>query len=109
MDDREWLEADGLGGFARGTAGRVRTRRYDALLLCSLRPPADRFALVSDLEAWVVTDQWRFGLTPQHYAPGVLHPAIPETRFHAEPWPTWQIELADGTVIEQSILVPRER
>lgn len=29
----EWLEADGLGGFASGTATGVRTRRYHALLL----------------------------------------------------------------------------
>jgi hypothetical protein len=25
---REWLEADGLGGFSSGTAGAIRTRRY---------------------------------------------------------------------------------
>ena len=31
--DAEWLEADGLGGFASGTASGIRTRRYHALLL----------------------------------------------------------------------------
>ena len=30
---REWLEADGLGGFASGTVDGIRTRRYHALLL----------------------------------------------------------------------------
>ncbi|MGH9391116.1 MAG: glycogen debranching enzyme N-terminal domain-containing protein, partial [Vicinamibacteria bacterium] len=30
---REWLEADGLGGFASGTESGIRTRRYHALLL----------------------------------------------------------------------------
>jgi hypothetical protein len=29
----EWLEADGLGGFASGTVDGIRTRRYHALLL----------------------------------------------------------------------------
>ncbi|TMA37779.1 MAG: hypothetical protein E6J79_09235, partial [Deltaproteobacteria bacterium] len=29
----EWLEADGLGGFASGTVSGIRTRRYHALLL----------------------------------------------------------------------------
>jgi len=33
LDEREWLEADGLGGFASGTVSGVRTRRYHALLL----------------------------------------------------------------------------
>ena len=37
----EWLEADGLGGFASGTVAGIRTRRYHALLL-SATTPADR-------------------------------------------------------------------
>ncbi|MDQ6735689.1 MAG: glycogen debranching enzyme N-terminal domain-containing protein [Nitrospirota bacterium] len=30
MSRMEWLEADGLGGFASGTAAGIRTRRYHA-------------------------------------------------------------------------------
>ena len=37
--DAEWLEADGIGGFASGTVGLVRTRRYHALLLTARRRP----------------------------------------------------------------------
>jgi hypothetical protein len=33
LDTREWLEADGLGGFASGTGATVRTRRYHGWLL----------------------------------------------------------------------------
>ncbi|TMA58821.1 MAG: hypothetical protein E6J80_04510, partial [Deltaproteobacteria bacterium] len=29
--EAEWLEADGLGGFASGTVSGMRTRRYHAL------------------------------------------------------------------------------
>ena len=36
---REWLEADGLGGFASGTVAGLRTRRYHALLLAATTPP----------------------------------------------------------------------
>ena len=37
IDDRtEWLEADGLGGFASGTTAGIRTRRYHALLLTAI-------------------------------------------------------------------------
>src|SRR5262249_52691395 len=35
----EWLEADGLGGFASGTVAGPRTRRYHALLLTPTTPP----------------------------------------------------------------------
>ena len=37
--EAEWLEADGLGGFASGTVAGVRTRRYHALLLAATTPP----------------------------------------------------------------------
>src|SRR5512147_2830768 len=53
--EAEWLEADGLGGFASGTASGVRTRRYHALLLAAAAPPGDRRALVQGFVAWLVT------------------------------------------------------
>ena len=37
---REWLEADGRGGFASGTSTGIRTRRYHALLLAATTPSA---------------------------------------------------------------------
>ena len=49
----EWLETDGLGGFAMGTADGIRTRRYHALLLVATRPPDRRMVLVADLEVFV--------------------------------------------------------
>ena len=53
---REWLETDGLGGFASGTSTGIRTRRYHALLLTALTPPTRRVVLVNGFEAWVETD-----------------------------------------------------
>ncbi|HEX3350855.1 MAG TPA: glycogen debranching enzyme N-terminal domain-containing protein, partial [Acetobacteraceae bacterium] len=38
--EAEWLESDGLGGYASGTVSGIRTRRYHALLLCATQPPA---------------------------------------------------------------------
>ena len=46
-DDREWLEPDGLGGFASGTVSGIRTRRYHALLLTAVTPPTGRMTLVN--------------------------------------------------------------
>lgn len=43
----EWLEADGLGGFASGTVSGIRTRRYHALLLTATTPPTGRYVLVN--------------------------------------------------------------
>ncbi len=103
---REWLEADGLGGFAFGTASGIRTRRYHALLLAATTPPTGRFVLVNGIEAWLETPLGSFALSSQHYAPDVIHPdgAAHIERFSADPWPRWTFALADGTRIEHGIL-----
>ncbi|HUK62763.1 MAG TPA: glycogen debranching enzyme N-terminal domain-containing protein, partial [Dongiaceae bacterium] len=107
LDAREWLEADGLGGFASGTVSGVRTRRYHALLLAACTPPTGRMVLVNGLEVWVTTPDGVTALSAQRYAPGVVHPDGAEwiASFDAEPWPTWRYRLSGGIEIEQEILV----
>jgi len=110
LDTRsEWLEADGLGGFASGTVAGPRTRRYHALLLAASQPPAGRFVLVNGIEAWVVTPAGTFPLSAQCYAPGVRHPRGDQAieAFEAAPWPTWTYRLPDGTRIRAEVFVPR--
>src|ERR671931_691976 len=104
----EWLETDGLGGFASGTVAGTRTRRYHALLLVATTPPTGRFVLVNGLDAWVDTEAGTFALSSQHYGPDVVHPDG-ERRleaFEAEPWPRWTYRLEDGTRVEQELFVP---
>ncbi len=88
----EWLEADGFGGFASGTAGTLRTRRYHALLLAATRPPTGRVVLVNGVEAWVEANGVRYPLTMQRYVPDVTAPDITSSLFSftTEPWPTWR-------------------
>jgi predicted glycogen debranching enzyme len=107
----EWLEADGLGGFASGTVGGARTRRYHALLLASQVPPAGRLVLVNGFDAWVETPAGSFALSSQRYAPDVVHPdgATRIIEFGHEPWPRWVFQLPDGTRIAQEIFVRKEQ
>ena len=107
LDTREWLEADGLGGFASGTVCGLRTRRYHALLLAATTPPTGRMVLVNGLEAWVTTPGGSFALSAQRYAPGAVHPdgASRIAGFAAEPWPTWRFRLPGELELEQEILV----
>jgi predicted glycogen debranching enzyme len=112
IDDRtEWLEADGLGGFASGTTSGIRTRRYHALLLSATQPPTGRMVLVNGFDAWLDTPGGTFALTTQRYAPDVLHPdgARYLRSFTNDPWPTWELELPDGTRLRQEIAVLHER
>src|SRR5881628_1798159 len=91
----EWLEADGLGGFASGTVNGIRTRRYHALLLAATEPPTGRVVLVNGLEAWLETAAGPFALSSQHYLPDVVHPdgAQRIVSFAADPWPAWTFGL----------------
>jgi predicted glycogen debranching enzyme len=108
-DAVEWLEADGLGGFASGTSALARTRRYHGLLLVATTPPTGRVMLVNGVEAWVDTPSGRYAITTQRYAPDVLHPdgAHHLTSFSNDPWPQWRFTLPDGTEIDQELMVPR--
>jgi glycogen debranching enzyme len=106
----EWLEPDGLGGFASGTAGLIRTRRYHALLLAAATPPTGRFVLVNGMEVWVQTPGGRFALSSQAYAGDAV---FPDGQWHidsftAAPWPRWRFVLPDGTVVCHEIFTARD-
>jgi predicted glycogen debranching enzyme len=105
----EWLEADGLGGFASGTVEDVRTRRYHALLLHAATPPTGRRVLVNGFEAWIEAGDRRAPLSSQCYAPGVVHPdgASCIVGFDADPWPAWSHALADGVRVHHERFVRR--
>ncbi|TWT44199.1 Amylo-alpha-1,6-glucosidase [Phycisphaerae bacterium RAS1] len=109
LEAREWLEADGLGGFASGTASGIRTRRYHGLLLSALRPPTERVMLVNGIEGWLRTPDGLMPLSQQRYAPGVVHPpsVAGAVHFEHEPWPTWRFRLPGGAEIEFELFVPR--
>ncbi len=105
--DAEWLEADGLGGFASGTVAGPRTRRYHGLLLAATNPPTGRMMLVNGFDAWLETANGPLPLTAQQYAVGGVQPQnrpVVES-FTPEPWPMWELRLADGTRVQQEILV----
>jgi predicted glycogen debranching enzyme len=106
---QEWLETDGLGGFASGTAAGIRTRRYHALLLSALTPPTNRVVLVNGFEATLETDSQFYALSTQYYGPDIVHPRGFEylVDFTTRPWPKWTFELPNGLVVIQELFVPR--
>lgn len=107
--DAEWLEPDGHGGFASGTVGGERTRRYHALLLTATKPPTGRYALVQGFEAWVETDDARVALSTQRYMPDVVYPDCTSylTAFDTTPWPTWRFSLGDAGDIVFELFVTK--
>ncbi|MEI9936546.1 MAG: amylo-alpha-1,6-glucosidase [Pseudomonadota bacterium] len=104
--DSEWLEADGLGGFASGTTSGVATRRYHALLLSAQHPPSNRFVLLNGFRAWLETPRGAVQLTRHHFAPDVLTQADARIEaFRSEPWPTISYVTNTGLVVIQELFV----
>jgi predicted glycogen debranching enzyme len=106
---REWLVADGLGGYAMGSATGIRTRRYHAYLIVAAPRDERRFALVNDIELWLDTARESVALSSHRYAPNVVHPdgASRMVGFEMEPWPTWRFDVGDGLTIIQELFAPR--
>ncbi len=48
--DREWIDANGLGGWASSTIIGLNTRRYHGLLVAATKPPVGRMVMLSKLD-----------------------------------------------------------
>jgi predicted glycogen debranching enzyme len=102
---REWLETNGLGGFASSTIVGLNTRRYHGLLVAATRPPVGRLVLLSKLEETLLIDERRFGLSANRY-PGVIHPQGFQylKQFRLDPFPIFTYEI-EGIEIEKSVFM----
>jgi predicted glycogen debranching enzyme len=109
LDAREWLETDGLGGFATGTASGVRTRRYHGLLVHAATAPTGRMMLVNGFDAWLETEEGTLHISTQRYAPDVLHPdgVWRLDLFQPDPWPTWRWRINSDVDLIQELFIPR--
>ena len=105
-DQHEWLEADGLGGFASSTTSGVRTRRYHALLLTATNPPAGRLVLVNGFDAWIEHGGTKTWLSAQRYAPDVVGKNECLRSFQFQPWPQWSYRLGVDLWLDHEIFVP---
>ena len=102
---REWLETNGLGGFASSTITGLNTRRYHGLLVAATRPPVGREVLLSKLEETLLIDGRPFDLSSNRY-PGVVHPQGFRylTNFRLDPFPVFTFEV-EGVVIEKTVFM----
>src|ERR1700722_14393997 len=103
--NREWLETNGLGGFASSTVIGLNTRRYHGLLVAATKPPVGRMVLLSKLEETLFIEGKRFDLSANRY-PGVVHPQgfryLKE--FRLDPFPVFTYEV-EGIEIEKSVFM----
>lgn len=109
INPSEWLETDGLGGFASGSSTGVAARRYHGLLVHAATPPTQRRMLVNSVEVHAITPSGRYALSSHRYGGDVIHPDGAERiqTFTHEPWPTWRYRLPDGLIVQHELFMCR--
>jgi len=102
---QEWLETNGLGGYASSTVTGLNTRRYHGLLVAAIKPPVGRMVLLSKLEETLVIADRRYDLSTNRY-PGVVHPRGYQflKQFRRDPFPILTYE-AGGVQLEKSVFM----
>jgi glycogen debranching enzyme len=75
---REWLETNGLGGWASSTISGAHTRRYHGLLVAAIRPPVERMVMLSKLDETIAVDDQRLEMSTNVYMVFRRHIQIPE-------------------------------
>ncbi len=102
---REWLETNGIGGFANGTISGANTRRYHSILTAATKPPLGRITMLSKFEETLFIDEKPYELSSNQY-PDTIHPQGYKhlKSFSLSPFPTWTYEI-DGIKIEKILFM----
>src|SRR5688572_18354193 len=95
VQNREWLETNGLGGYASSSLIGANTRRYHGLLVAAIQPPVVRSVLLSKFEETLVIAGTRYDLSSNQYGGGVVHPMGLQyfRRFRLDPFPIFTFEV----------------
>ncbi len=103
---REWIETNGIGGYASSSVSGANTRRYHGLLVAATRPPLGRMVLLSKFEETVIIDGEMYEISCNQY-PGKVHPDGCKylTQFRLDPFPIWTFEVS-GVEIEKRLFMP---
>ncbi|MBS1793123.1 MAG: glycogen debranching enzyme family protein [Acidobacteria bacterium] len=102
---REWLETNGIGGFASSTVSGANSRRYHGLLTAATRPPLGRVVLLSKFEETLRIGDRAYELSANQY-PNSVHPQGFKflKSFRLDPFPIWTFAVED-LVIEKKIFM----
>jgi predicted glycogen debranching enzyme len=102
---REWLETNGIGGFASSTISGAHSRRYHGLLVAAVEPPVGRAVLLSKFEEVLTIGGVNFALSANRY-PGAVYPEGFHfiKSFRLDPFPVWTYAV-DGVEVEKTVFM----
>jgi len=103
---QEWLETNGLGGYASSTTAGANTRQYHGLLVVPHGKAGSRYVMLAKVEETLRIRGRSRDLSCNRY-PGVIHPKghLLLIEFRLDPIPTYVYEVADIR-LEKSVFMP---
>jgi predicted glycogen debranching enzyme len=99
----EWIETNGLGGYASSTVSGAHSRRYHGLLVAAMHPPVGRTVLLSKLDETLKIGEERYELSANQY-PGAVAPKGFNfiKSFERDLFPVFEYE-AGGVVLRKTL------
>ncbi|MEO8147504.1 MAG: amylo-alpha-1,6-glucosidase [Bacteroidia bacterium] len=103
----EWLETNGLGGYASSTVAGANTRRYHGFLIASKKPPVERVTMLSKLDETIICSDAsgeKFELNSNQYSGAISPKGVQFLKsFSKDLFPEWIYQLPNGIEIKKTI------
>lgn len=100
----EWIETNGIGGFASSTVVGAQTRRYHGLLNAALFPPVARHNMLTSFDAHVTHEGWEHPLTCHLYPDTVFpHGHLTLEQFDLTPFPKWTHRIGESLTLTHEL------
>ena len=105
IKNKEYIIANGIGGYSSSSLCGLNTRRYHGLLVASLNPPVERFVVVSKIEESILTEaDGLINLSTNQY-PGIFYPTgyMHQHSFINAPLPAFSFHISKAVQLEKTI------
>ncbi|MBU0744468.1 MAG: amylo-alpha-1,6-glucosidase [Gammaproteobacteria bacterium] len=105
----EWLETNGLGGYASSTIANCNTRKYHGLLVSKLSELPDKYVLLNTVEEILVHDDKKFFLTSHFYPDFFQDGGFSNLEeFKVTTHPAWDFKLPAQDLVKEILLLHEE-
>jgi predicted glycogen debranching enzyme len=106
---KEWLLANGVGGYAASTVLGVNTRKYHGLLVAALHPPGDRTVCLAKLDEEIFVDGNVYPLGANEFQ-GKIFPRgyLFLKDFSLNPFPRYVYQ-GENVEVRKTIFIPKEK
>jgi predicted glycogen debranching enzyme len=93
---QEWLETNGLGGWASSSVSGANTRNYHGLFVSAIKPPVDRAVLLSKLEENILVGKSRYELSTNQFPGKIAAEGLQYlTKFSKDIFPVFQYNVGN--------------